>query len=152
MRALHLGGTNGNVQSDLSALSFNNGEQLEDFHGIIIIIKQEITLSGETVSPTRLLFQHTKEFLKRIKIKTFIAPNMTDLTTLLYNSRKLAVYTGGIIYVLYHYLEIIEAPTALTTSVQRSHHFGPSSSTNNDTSTLHPVIAALLTRQKIICE
>ena len=30
-RAPHLGGTNGDVQSDLSTLAFNNGEQLEDF-------------------------------------------------------------------------------------------------------------------------
>ena len=39
-----------------------------------------------------------------------------------------------------------------TTSVQRYHHFGPSSSINNDTETLQPVIADICMRQKRICE
>ena len=48
---------NGDVQSDLSTLAFKDGEQLEDFHSRILRIQQEIMLSGEIVSPTRLLFQ-----------------------------------------------------------------------------------------------
>ena len=38
---------------------------------------------------------------------------------------------------------MIGAPTTLTTSGQHSHYFGPSSSSNNDAATLHPVIADL---------
>ena len=34
--APHLGGVNGDVQSDLATLEFKNGEQLEDFHSIIL--------------------------------------------------------------------------------------------------------------------
>ena len=53
--APHLGGMNGDVQSDISTLAFRNGEQLEDFHSRILRLQQEIMLSGEIVSPTRLL-------------------------------------------------------------------------------------------------
>ena len=56
-RAPHLGGMNGDVQSNLSTLAFKNGEQLEYFHSRILRLQQEIMLSGEIVSPTRLLFQ-----------------------------------------------------------------------------------------------
>ena len=35
-RAPHLGGMNGDVQSDLATLAFNNGEQLEYFHSSIL--------------------------------------------------------------------------------------------------------------------
>ena len=59
-RAPHLGGINGDVQSDLANLAFNNGEQLEYFHSRILILQQEIMLSGKTVSPTRLLLQYMK--------------------------------------------------------------------------------------------
>ena len=59
-RAPHLEGTNGDVQSDLSTLAFNNGEQLEDFHSRILRLQQKIILSGEIVSPTRLLFEYMK--------------------------------------------------------------------------------------------
>ena len=38
----------------------------------------------------------------------------------------------------------------MTTSGQRFHNFGPLSSTNIDTETLQPVIAALHVQQKII--
>ena len=51
----HLVGMNGDAQSDLATLVFKNAEQLEDFHIRIIRIQQEIILSGETLSPTRLL-------------------------------------------------------------------------------------------------
>ena len=47
---------------------------------------------------------------------------------------------------------MIEAPTTLTTSGQRSHSLRPSSSINNDTLSLQTVIAALCTIQKSICE
>ena len=45
-RAPHLGGMNGDVQSDLANMTFKNGEQLEDFHGKISRLQQEIMLSG----------------------------------------------------------------------------------------------------------
>ena len=56
-RDSHLGGTNGDVQYDISTPAFNNGEQLEYFHGRILRLQQEIMLSGEIVSPSRLLYQ-----------------------------------------------------------------------------------------------
>ena len=40
----------------------------------------------------------------------------------------------------------------MATSGHRSHHLRPSSSINNDTASLQPVIDALLTRQKSVCE
>ena len=58
--APHLGGMNGDVQSDIATLAFNNGEQLEDFHIRIIRLQQEIMIPGEIVSPTSLLFQYMK--------------------------------------------------------------------------------------------
>ena len=57
-RAPHLGGMNGDVQSDIATLDFRNGEQLEDFHSRILRIQKEIMLSGEIVSPFILLFQY----------------------------------------------------------------------------------------------
>ena len=74
-----------------------------------------------------------KEFSTSDKIKAFIATKITDLFTLLDNNIKLAVYTGGNLRGLYHYLEIIGALTTLTTSVQSYHNFGPSYSSNKDT-------------------
>ena len=35
-RVSSLGGTNGDVKSDLATPALNNGQQLEDFHSIII--------------------------------------------------------------------------------------------------------------------
>ena len=46
LHAPHLGGMNGDIQSDLATLDFRNGEQLEDFHIRIIKLQQEIMLSG----------------------------------------------------------------------------------------------------------
>ena len=46
----HLGFMNDDVQSDLATLDFNNGVQLEGFHGRIIRLQQEILHSGE-ISP-----------------------------------------------------------------------------------------------------
>ena len=40
--APHLGGMNGDVQSDLVTLEFKNGEQLEDFHSRIIISRSSL--------------------------------------------------------------------------------------------------------------
>ena len=142
-RAPHLGGINGDVQSDLATLDFNNGEQLEDFNIRIIRLHQEIILSGEIVSPARLIFQYMKALTKSEKLRAFIAPKMTDLITFLDYNGKYAVYTGGDIHVIYCYLEMIGAPNTLITSCQLSHHFGPSPSSNNDAATLQPVIAAL---------
>ena len=39
--------------------------------------------------------------------------------------RKIAVYIGGNINGLYHYLEMIVSPTTLKTLGQRYHYFGP---------------------------
>ena len=109
-------------------------------------------LSGEIVSPTRILFHCTKALTNSEKLRDFIATNLTDLTTFLHNNGKSAVYTGGYIHGIYFYLDMIGAPTTLTNSGHRSHHFGPSYPSNNDASTLQPVIADLRTRQKSICE
>ena len=49
-RAPHIGGMNGDVQSDLDTLAFNNGEQLEGFHSRILRLQQEIIISGENFS------------------------------------------------------------------------------------------------------
>ena len=99
--APHIGGMNCDVQSDLVTPEFKNGEQLEDFHSRIIRIEQEIKLYGETVSPKIILFQYTELFSKSDKIKDFIAPKMTYLTTLVENNGKLSIHTGGNIHGLY---------------------------------------------------
>ena len=135
-RAPNLGGMNDDVQSDLSTLAFNNGEQLENFHIRILRLQQEIILSGETAYPTRLLFHYTEALSNSDKPKVFTAPKMTYLITFLENNGKLDVYTGGNVHGLYCYLEMIGAPTTFTTSGQRSHHFGTSYSTNNDAENL----------------
>ena len=84
------------------------------------------------------------------KLKAFITPKMTYLITLLDKNGKLAVYSGENIHGLYCYLEMIGAPTTLTTSIQRSHHSSPLSSTINDTATIQSVIEALCMIQKSI--
>ena len=56
----HLGGMNGDVQSDLSTLASKKGEKLEYFHSSILRLQQEIVISGEIFSPTRLIFQYMK--------------------------------------------------------------------------------------------
>ena len=40
LHAPHIVGMNGYVQSELSTLAFKNGEQLEDFHRIILRLQQ----------------------------------------------------------------------------------------------------------------
>ena len=117
---------NGNVQSDLATLAFRNGEQLEDFHSRILRLQLEIMLSGEIVSPTKLLFQYMKALTKSEKLKAFIAPTITDLTTFHDKNGKSAVNEGGDIHGIYCYIDMIEAPTTLTTSGHRSNHFCPS--------------------------
>ena len=77
---------------------------------------------------------------------------MTDPITFLDNNGKYSVYTGGKINGIYSYIDMIGAPTTLTTSGQCSHNFGPSSAINNDISFLHPVIVNLRTTQKSICK
>ena len=122
-RGTHLGGMNGNVQSDLATLKFQNGYQLGYFHSIVIRLKQEINLSGETVSPTRHLLQYTKVSSKSYKLKAYIALKMKDIITFPGNNGKWSIYTEGNIHGFYCYIEIIIAPTNLTTSGQVSHHF-----------------------------
>ena len=82
-RTPYIGGMNGDVQSVLATLVFKNREKIEYFHSIILILRQEIVLSGETVYPTRLLFHYTKTLSKSDKIKAFIAHKMTYLITFL---------------------------------------------------------------------
>ena len=62
----HLGYMNGDVQSDLATLASNSGEKFEYFHSIIIRLQPKIILSGETVSPTRLLLQLVTKALSKI--------------------------------------------------------------------------------------
>ena len=97
-------------------------KQLEYFHGRIIIIQQEIILSGEFVSPTILLFQCMKALSKSDKHRYYIAPKMTDHIKLIDNNGKSDFYTGGDIHGIYCYLEMIGAQEKLTTSGQRYHH------------------------------
>ena len=124
-RAPHLGGINGDIQSGLATLAFRNGEQLEYFHSRILRLQQEIMLSEEIVSPTILLLQYMKALTNSEKLKAFMAPKITDLINFIDTKGKYAVYDGGDIHGIYHYLETIGAPTTLTTICHRSHHFGP---------------------------
>ena len=79
--------------------------------------------SMEKFSPTILLFQYTKALSNNDKLRAFISPKITDLITFLDNNRKYAVYTGVDVHGIYLYLDMIGAPTTLTTSGQHSHHF-----------------------------
>ena len=83
---------NGDVQYDLSTLAFKNVEQLEYFHSRILRLQQEIMLSGEIVSPTRLLFQYMNSLTKSEKLRAFIAPKMTDIINFFDKNGKSAVY------------------------------------------------------------
>ena len=75
-----------------------------------------------------------KALSKSDKLSVFIAPKKIYIVTFLDNNEKFAVYIGGDIHGIYRYLEMIGAPTTLTTSVKRYHHFSPSSSSHNDVS------------------
>ena len=57
-----------------------------------------------------------KAFSNSEKLKVLIAPKMKDIITFLDNNGKYAVYKGGNIHGLYCYLDMIGAPTTLTTS------------------------------------
>ena len=103
-RAPQLGGMNADVQYDLATLAFKNGEQLKDFHIRILRLQQEIMITGEIVSPTRLLFQYMKALTNSEKLRAFIAPKITYIITLLDKEGKSAVYIGGDINGIYHYL------------------------------------------------
>ena len=93
-----------------------------------------------------------KELTKSEKLKVFISPKMTDLINFLDNNVKSAVCEGGYIHSICRYLEMIGAPTTLTTSGHHFHHFGPLSSSNNDEATLQPFIADIHMIHKRICE
>ena len=73
-----------------------------------------------------------KALSKSDKLKVLIVPKMKYIIPFLENKLKSAVYTGGNIHRIYRYLDMIGAPTTLTTSGQCSHNFGPSSSTKKD--------------------
>ena len=79
----HLGWMSGDFQSDLVTLAFKNIEQLEDFCRRIIILQQEIIIYGETVSPTRILFQYMNSFSNSEKLKALTVPNITYLIVFL---------------------------------------------------------------------
>ena len=72
-------------------------------------------LSGEIVSPTRLIFHYMKALSNSDKLRAFIAPNMTYIIAFLDNNGKSAVYTGVDIHGIYRYLEMIVAPKTFTT-------------------------------------
>ena len=93
-----------------------------------------------------------KAWSNSYKLKAFIVPKITYIVKFFDNNGISAVYTRVIIHGIYCYLEIIGDPTTLTTSVQRSHNSGLSTSTNNDRETPQPVIAALCVFHKTICK
>ena len=103
-------------------------------------------LSGEMFAPTRLIFQYMKTLSNSDKLRAFIATKMKDIITFLDNNVKSTVYIGKIIHGIYHYLDMIVATTTSNTSGRLYHHFRPSSTINNDTSSLQTVIADLHTR------
>ena len=117
-RAPPLGGVNGDVQSEMVTLAFNQGEQIEDCHSTILRLQQEINLYGETVPPKKLLLQYMKALESSDKLKAFIAPNITDLIILLDKNRKLYICTGGNIHGIYCYIFMIGAPNNLNSSSQ----------------------------------
>ena len=55
-----------------------------------------------------------KAWSKIFKLKEFIATKMKDITTLIDNNVKYAVYIRGNIHGLYRYLEMIGATMELT--------------------------------------
>ena len=93
-----------------------------------------------------------KEFSKSNKLKEFISPKKTYLTKFLDNNEKFDIYKGGNIHWIYSFLELIGASNDLAYSVKFSCNFGTSSSTNNDTASIQPVIAALRVRHTAIFE
>ena len=92
-----------------------------------------------------------KLLLKSNKLKEFIATKMNDLITFFDKNGEYSVYTWGNINGIYSYLEMIVSTTTFTTSVQHSHHFGPSSYINNNTAYLHPFLEDIRMTQKSSC-
>ena len=103
---------------------------------------------GETVSPTRLIFQHKKALSKCDGIKAFIALNMICIYHIFDNYRKEELYSGSDIHDLYCYLYTIGAPYTLNYSSHNLHCFGPN--INKDTGYLHSVITALRGIKRIL--
>ena len=92
--APNIGRMNGDIKYDIETLSLKNGEQLEDFHSRILILKQEIVFYGKTVFLTRILFHYMKALSKSKTFKAFITPKMTYLITVLDNNEN-QLYTRG---------------------------------------------------------
>ena len=66
-------------------------------------------ISGETFSPTRLLFQYMTALSKSDKLKAFIAPKMTNFITFLDNNINLLSIQKEILMesiVIYRLLEL----------------------------------------------
>ena len=125
---------------------------LKTFISVFLDYNKKIFSLEKFFSPTRLIFQYMKALSNSDKLRAFIAPKMEDLITYLDNNVKSVVYKGGGIHWTYCYLDMIGSPITLTTSGQWSNHFSPSYSIKNDTAYLQPVITALCTRQKNICD
>ena len=68
-----------------------------------------------------------KELSNSDKLKAFIEINMKYIIKFLENNGNYTVNIGGEIHGTYCYLYMIGAPITLTTSGQRSRHFGPPS-------------------------
>ena len=82
-------------------MALNNREQLENIHIIIIRLQQEIILSGETHSPTILIFQYIKVLTNSVKLKALISPKIIYLIKFLHNIGKSDVYKRENIFMKY---------------------------------------------------
>ena len=93
------------LKSNNSAMKiFKNREKLEDFYSRILRIQQKTNLSVETVSHKRILFQYMKVLSKSNTLKAFVAPNITDIVTFVYNNITLDIYKRVNIHGVYRYL------------------------------------------------
>ena len=63
---------NGDVRSELATSEFKKGDQIEYFHGRILILQQDINIYVETVSDKIILLQYIKELSTSEKLKAFI--------------------------------------------------------------------------------
>ena len=86
-RAPHIGGMNGDIQSDLATLVFKNGEQLEDFHRIMIRLQQKMILSGELYILKDFSSSTRRNFKREKRSKHSLYPGInsdvqSDLATL----------------------------------------------------------------------
>ena len=80
------------------------------------------------------------------KIESLIVPNIIDLIIFLDKTVKSDTYTGRFIRGICFHLDIIGATPNLNSSGQIYHPFGTSTSANNCTASLQPVIVALQVR------